>query len=218
MLHVKCGGAALSSTGDASGSAAAASATTEARVPHESESDHVEEAGGGAFGPTMVPAEVPGHRQPLATRDGVEVAPVETNNVCCGHDYLPRRCEWWRNLGRGRSSSPLWPLPDTHTASWSAYPCRSGHRRLRSGIERAWSMEPWLDFPSDRWASHLRSRSRGRSSARDRHSGLCVKVDDGSERVSDQEKSEGSGGQGSWHFDELSAIGFAIVKSATLLP
>ena len=131
----------------------------------------------GGFGP-MVPAEVPVRRQPLAPRDGfqpvreavVEVV-EETNNVCCGHDYLPRRCEWWRNIGKGRSSSPAWPLPDTHTASWSAYPCRSGHRCSRNRIERAWSMEQWLEESyARRGAPHLRSGSRGRSRTRGRHS------------------------------------------------
>ena len=86
-------------------------------------------------------------QQPMAPREG-----VRTNNVCCGHDYLPRRYEQWRNLGRGRSSSPEWPLPDTHTASSSLYPGMSGHRRLRSGIQRAWSMEPWLEEKFARWA------------------------------------------------------------------
>ena len=98
---------------------------------------------GGPFGPiSMVPAGVPVHRQPLAPRDGFQ--PVVRANATCGHLYLPQRCQWWRDNGRARSSSPEWPLPDTHTASWSACPGRSSHRRLQSSIERAWSSEPWL--------------------------------------------------------------------------
>ena len=125
---------------------------------------------GGPFGPiSMVPAGVPVHRQPLAPRDGFQ--PVVRANATCGHLYLPQRCQWWRDNGRDRSSSPEWPLPDTHTASWSAYPCRSGHRCSRNRIERAWSMEQWLEESyARRGAPHLRSGSRGRSSARGRHS------------------------------------------------
>ena len=51
------------------------------------------------------------------------------------------------------------------------------------------------------------------------HGGELEPDDDaGGERVCDQEESKGPGEQATWHFDELSAIGFALAKSAMLLP
>ena len=82
----------------------------------------------------------------------------------CGGDYAPfNRCKCWRDRGRGRSSSPQWPLPDTHTASWSQYPGRSGPQRVRSLMARAWSLERSVE--DRRWATKFRIGSRGRSSA-----------------------------------------------------